>query len=124
MSLKMKRIYHPWHEWECYRAGFYNTECEFSSDEARCLYRDFLADIPRFEKALRRVLNEWPNSCRHFLTNDGMNRIAWLGQASMCIETGIPSKFRGGFFLLTEDQQLAANEAAQKWLDIYAQKNQ
>jgi hypothetical protein len=49
-----------------------------------------------------------------------MNRIAWLGQAAMCYATGIPAAFRSGFFLLTETEQIAANELAliylNKWL--------
>jgi hypothetical protein len=50
-----------------------------------------------------------------------MNRIAWLGQAAMCYATGVPSVFRGGFFLLSEKQQEAANRLAleylNKWLE-------
>ena len=50
-----------------------------------------------------------------------MNRIAWLGQAACCIDSGIPAMYRGGFFLLTEDQQKEANETAlvylNKWLE-------
>ena len=52
---------------------------------------------------MERVVKEWPVSCEHFLTKHGMNRIAWLGQASMCIETGIPRFFRGGFNLMTQE---------------------
>ncbi len=46
-----------------------------------------------------------------------MNRIAWLGQASMCIATGIPSRFRGGFYKLTEAQQARANATALEYLN-------
>ena len=45
-----------------------------------------------------------------------INRIAWLGQASMCIETGLPRKFKSGFMLLTPQQQNAANNAAEEVL--------
>lgn len=41
-----------------------------------------------------------------------MNRIAWLGQAAMCVAHGVSHRFRGGFNLLNEDQQTTANEAA------------
>ena len=46
-----------------------------------------------------------------------MNRIAWLGQAAMCIATGIPSTFRGGFNQLTPEEQEQANQAALKALN-------
>ena len=116
----MKRIYHPWHKWECFKAGFYDTTCALSTDDAKRAYAEFLADIPRFTAAMQRVVEEWPISCEHFLTNQDINRIAWLGQSSMCIETGIPARFRGGFKLLSSDQQREANAAAaialESWL--------
>jgi len=69
---------------------------------------------------MHRVVRSWPHSCDQFLSNEHINRIAWLGQSSMCIETGVSSVFRGGFRLLTPGQQLAANAAAEyhlkKWL--------
>lgn len=114
----MKRIYHPWHKWECYRAGFYATE---GPHDALQRYASFLRDTPRFESALSRVITEWPHSCEQFLSNESLNRIAWLGQASMCIETGIPARFRGGFKLLTQGEQIEANATAnrflQRWID-------
>ena len=49
-----------------------------------------------------------------------MNRIAWLGQAAMCYATGVPAIYRGGFNLLSKEQQDTANETAliylNKWL--------
>jgi hypothetical protein len=46
-----------------------------------------------------------------------MNRIAWLGQASLCYATGIPSTFRAGFNLLTPEQQNKANTIALEYLN-------
>jgi hypothetical protein len=66
------------------------------------------------------VITEWKHSCEHYLTNVAMNRIAWLGQAAVCYAHGIPNTFRGGYYLLTAEQQTAANETAlvalNKWL--------
>jgi hypothetical protein len=88
-----------------------------AADEAREWYAEFLSDIPWFKTTLQRVVQEWPISCEQFLSNRNINRIAWLGQASMCIELSIPAVFRGGFKLLSDTQQGAANEAAQNCLD-------
>ena len=90
-----------------------------SKDDCEQTYKTLLQDIPKFEYALARVIQEWTKSCEHYLTNDRMNRIAWLGQAALCIEMGIPSQFRGGFNMLTEAEQQAANEAALKWLNLW-----
>jgi len=121
----LNRIYHPYWKWECFKAGFYTSAPPdgIDADQAREMYRDFLADIARFEKAMMRVLNEWPHSCEQFLSNPNINRIAWLGQASMCIETGISCNFRGGFKLLSTDQQRVANKAAEYVLNIWLIQN-
>lgn len=116
------RIFHTYDKWECHKAGFYAQSVEGKkATELHEDYRDFLADIPRFEAALQRVIKEWPNSCEHYLTNFAMNRIAWLGQASMCIDTGVPSKFCAGYNLLSDEQKDAANASAHmalnQWLD-------
>jgi hypothetical protein len=90
------------------------------SDACRDAYAVFLRDTPRFEAALARVLAEWPVSCEQFLSNEDMNRIAWLGQASMCIATGVPACYRAGFKLLTDGEQATANATANhallRWL--------
>lgn len=121
----MNRIYHTWDKWECYPAGFYNSQAPkgFSSDECLEMYRAFLADTPRFQAAMLRVVTEWKNSCEHYLSNECMNRIAWLGQSAMCIETGIPAQFRGGYNLLTEDQKKAADSAALEVLNLWMKNN-
>ena len=114
----MNRIYHHWETWECYKAGFYGMQPPepLTPDQARSMYAEFLQDTPRFEKALDRVLVEWPISCEQFLSNASHNRIAWLGQSSMCIETKIPAAFCGGFNLLTDAEQAKANSVAAQWL--------
>ena len=117
----MKRIYHPWDRWECFPAGFYATvpPAPMTAEQALDAYAVFLRDTPRFEAALGRVLAEWPTSCEHFLSNEGLNRIAWLGQASMCIATGVPSFFRAGFKLLNDQERRTANATALKWLNVW-----
>lgn len=118
------RIFHTYDKWECLRAGFYaNTKEGMSKAECEEEYRGFLADIPRFRRALDGVITDWKHSCEHYLTNTAMNRIAWLGQAACCYDTGIPSAFRGGFFLLTDEEQATANEAALDALNSWLKSN-
>lgn len=124
----MERVYHTWDKWECYPAGFYNPRPPkgMTIDECKAAYRDFLADTHRFSAACWRVINEWPISSEHYLSNERMNRIAWLGQSSMCIETGISKFFCGGYFLLDEVQRKEADETAliylNKWLTARGEK--
>jgi ParB-like chromosome segregation protein Spo0J len=115
------RIFHDFNKWECYKAGFFATTKEgMRKEECLQAYADFLRDIPRFSRALEHVIAEWKHSCEQNLTNSAMNRIAWLGQASVCYDMGIPSAFCGGFSLLSDEEQKLANETAliylNKWL--------
>lgn len=118
------RIFHTYDKWECHKAGFYATSFEGKSKtECNEMYREFLSDLSRFEAALEAVTTQWKYSCEHYLTNVAMNRIAWLGQASMCYATGVPSEFRGGFSLLTKKQQEQANDLALKYLNKWMAAN-
>lgn len=118
------RIFHTHDKWECYAAGFYaTTKNGLTRAQGEEMYREFLSDLGRFEEALERVITEWKHSCEHYLTNVAMNRIAWLGQAAMCLATGVPATYRSGFSLLTEEQQLAANELALQYLNIWLAAN-
>lgn len=119
---KIKRIFHTWDKWECYPSGFFEDKPPKGIDKSECLdiYKNFLSDLDSFERGLIRVTSEWVMSCEHNLTNDKMNRIAWLGQAALCIETGVPSSFRAGYSLLTDEEKHRADDLAlvylNKWL--------
>jgi len=118
------RVFHTYEKWECYQAGLYNTTMPgMTQDEAEEAYREFLADDDAFRAALEVVTTEWVNSCEHYLTNVSMNRLAWLGQASACYAKGLPATYRGGFNLLTPEEQAKANDTAleylNKWLEVH-----
>lgn len=121
---KINRIFHTWDKWECYPAGFYASSVDgLTADECKEIYRDFLSSLVRFEWGLMKVITQWKKSCEHYLTNENMNRIAWLGQAALCIEHEIPQKFRSGFFLLTKTQQDEANQLALVYLNKWLIRN-
>lgn len=119
------RILHTFDKWECYKAGFYAERPPkgMTQEEGEKAYTEFLADIAKFEAALQVVTQEWKYSPEHYLTNDRMNRIAWLGQASVVQALGIPSGCRAGYQALTEDQKYAANMMALKYLNRWLVAN-
>jgi hypothetical protein len=113
------RIFHTWEKWECYKAGFYeeNPPDGMTQEQGEEAYREFLADLPRFSAALEEVTTKWQHSCEHYLTNERMNRIAWLGQAAVAQALHIPSCCRGGYNKLTEEQQKSADDLALEYLN-------
>lgn len=123
----MDRIYHTWDKWECYPAGFYENSPPAGLEDEDCerIYKELLSDPDRFGEVLGRVITEWKNSCEHYLTNERMNRIAWLGQAALTYAHGIPSRYRGGYNLLTDEQKAKADQVAldylNRWRFLYGQ---
>lgn len=119
------RILHTWDKWECYKAGFYaeRPPAGMSQEQGEQAYRDFLSDMEKFEAALQVVTQEWKYSPEHYLSNERMNRIAWLGQASVAQALGIPSGCRAGYQLLTDDQKYAADMMALKYLNQWLKGN-
>jgi len=117
------RIFHTFEKWECHKAGFYASKFDgMKHEECEKSYAEFLSNDEKFKNGLQGVLDNWINSCEHYLTNKAMNRIAWLGQAAMCYSTGIPSKYCSGFNLLNNDQQNHANKIALDYLNIWMSK--
>lgn len=117
------RIFHTFDKWECHKAGFYASKKDgMTAEQCEKAYAEYLSDDDKFSAGLKGVLDNWINSCEHYLTNKAMNRIAWLGQAAMCYSTGIPSKFCAGFNQLTTEQQDRANELALTYLNMWMNK--
>jgi hypothetical protein len=117
------RIFHTFDKWECHKAGFYASKFTgLTAEQCELKYAEFLSNEDDFRIGLNGVINEWVNSCEHYLTNKAMNRIAWLGQAAMCYSTGIPSKYCAGFNLLSPEQQDKANLIALDALNFWMHK--
>jgi ParB-like chromosome segregation protein Spo0J len=119
------RLLHTWDKWECYKAGFYAERCPdgMTQEEGEESYREFLSDIGAFDVAADAITREWTHSCEHYLTNDRMNRIAWIGQAAMAYAMSVPSCCRGGYNRLTQAQKDAADEVALKYLNRWLQEH-
>lgn len=112
------RVFHTFDKWEATKAGFFLPGLK-GRDASECEqeYAEFLSDQEKFAEGIEKAFLEWPNSCEHNLTNKAMNRIAWIGQAAACAARGLPSTYRGGFSLLSEETQLQANQTALKHLN-------
>lgn len=120
-----KRIFHTYEKWECYPAGFYESSVEgMSHDECKAKYKEILSSKELFSKALEAVIHYWKNSCEHYLTNKSMNRIAWLGQASVCYLSGVPARYSGSWFEIPKDKRDAADMLALEYLNKWLEANE
>jgi len=118
------RIFHTYEKLECHKAGFYESGKKgMTAEQCEAEYVRILTDADLFISILDKLIVEWKFSCEHYLTNRSMNRIAWLGQAAVCFETGVPSKYANAWFKLTEQQQEEANSIALTYLNIWLDRN-
>ena len=107
------RVFHTFDKWECVAAGMHESKKDgWTTEQCEQAYVDLLTDVEAFRAAADQVIAHWPNSCEQNLTNIAMNRLAWIGQASVCYAHGVPAKFCGGWSRLTDEQKLAANAVA------------
>lgn len=83
----MKRIYHPFWDWEDYKAGMWNK-----SKNKDLLQKaiEFTGNAELYGSYMFRITDEWPISCEHNLTDLSQNRKAWLGHAACCLAIGCP----------------------------------
>lgn len=109
----MKRVWHPYTKWEEVPAGMwrkvYGAERELLLKSAI----DFTGDAEKYGAAMLEVVNRWPLSCEHNLTDLGQNRRAWIGHAACCLAIGCPEDVtREAWGYLTEEQRVAADRKA------------
>ena len=74
----MRRVWHPYTAWEEVAAGMWRS---VGGDERRRLLPEaiaFTGDHERYGSYMLRVLNAWPISCEHNLSDTGQNRKAPL----------------------------------------------
>jgi hypothetical protein len=123
----MKQIYHKYEKWEDFKFGMWRKESKVYDETEIKKVIEFTGDHIIYGNAMLRVINEWPVSCEHNLTNLSINRKAWIGHAACCIENGWPEylvRYAWGF--LTEDQRNKANNQARiailKWEEVHEQK--
>lgn len=120
----VERIFHTYEKWECNKAGFYDSKKEGMSHlECKNEYVRILSNPELFESILSKIITEWKYSCEHYLTNKAMNRIAWLGQAAVCYESGVPAVYSNAWYDLTNEQQEQANDIALKYLNIWLEEH-
>ena len=84
----------------------------------------FTGNYRLYGKFMKRVVNEWPNSCLNALTDKNLNRRAWIGHAACALALRCPEDVtRQAWGYLTDEQRILANcqadQAIQSWEKCY-----
>lgn len=114
----MKRVFHPFWTWEEIQFGMWNNVSNVPEHLARAI--KFTGDHVLYGSFMRRVTLEWPISCEHNLTDEAMNRKAWIGHAATALAISCPEHItRMAWGHLTEEQRDLANRQAQDAIDSW-----
>lgn len=118
MKRSIKRIYHPWDKWEEVNFNMWGG----AHDRAKFLNKAilFTGDHKKYGRFMMRVVREWKYSCEHNLSNQQSNRQAWVGHAACALAFECPEDIvREAWKYLTEEQQIKANQEADKAIEYW-----
>ena len=124
ISIEKNRIYHPWDKWEDYNFNFYNNctgqEKEFKLQSVVNMFNSAIDT----ERCMNYVIDNWTNSMEHNLTNNSMNKIAYIGQCACAYYDNIPSTVTmEAWSLLTDEVKDRSNLLAQDAIDKWNRNN-
>jgi hypothetical protein len=120
----MTQVYIPYWEWEDWHAGMWANKDINRLQEAI----DFTGDHVRYGAAMQEVIDAWPRTMLNSLTNQSINKRAFLGHCAVCFKTGISeATTRAAWKQLSDQQRSDADAVAQKtineWTDEYKKRN-
>lgn len=115
----MKRIYHPYTVWEETKAGLWRREPFGGNEEvAKEAARKIMSRPNIWGIFMEEVVKTWKFSCEQNLSHVPskwfpFGRVAWLGQAAICLATGQPEWItRQVWFSLDKEIRDAADDKA------------
>lgn len=119
----MKQIYKPYWQWEDYLNGMYETVCN-DETEQQSKAIELLSNCELFYSVGLDMTSKWVVSSEVNLTNNRINRKAWIGQASCNYKFGVvETQTKIAWGLLTETQRIEANNIAEKLIKMYEKKD-
>ncbi len=109
------QAYLPYWTWECYNSGMWDKVGKDLEPELFSKALKFTSNHIEYGKAMMEVKDVWVNSCVNFLTNQSINRKAYIGHCAVFYKLQVPEYIvRKAWKHLTETQQIKANNEAKK----------
>ncbi|MDD5358282.1 MAG: hypothetical protein PHX80_03995 [Candidatus Nanoarchaeia archaeon] len=116
----MKRMYHPFTEWEDCKAGMYDKVSAIEKNRLLQEAIKFTGNYVEYGAWMVRVAKEWTKACEHNLTDEAQNRRAWIGHAACCMALKCPEYItREAWGFLTDQQREDANAMADKAIELW-----
>ena len=120
-----KRVYFHYEDLEEFHGGMWRITHGDKRKEFIAASADLMKTPDEFKVAMIAAVKQWPNSCAHNFTADGVNKIAWLGHAGCCLSVSSPEDCtRTAWHTLSRDEQDEANRVAAEALETWKPKKQ
>ena len=86
----MKRLWRPYWEWECYKHGMWSRVPRDQERELVLKAIDFTGDAELYGSWMVKAVHEFTVSCSHHLTDQSLNKRAYIGHAACALALGLP----------------------------------
>jgi hypothetical protein len=111
----MKQIYHHYLKWEEHHAGMWQKVGKVNADLLLKDAIEFMGNHKLYGQWMMKVVDEWPISCEQNLSDNSINKRAWIGHAACCLAINCPEYItRMAWHFLSLEQQDKANKEADK----------
>lgn len=115
-------IWHPYWLWEEVNFNMWGDVQNKNKWLERAV--EFTGDHVLYGSWMFKVADNWKYSCEHHLTKLDTNRKAWIGHAAVAFAIQCPEDIvRGAWGLLTDQQQIDANNQAENAIKYWEDKN-
>lgn len=123
-KVKLNRVYRKISEWEEVEHNMWGKAKNKNAMLKKAI--EFTSNHIAYGEYMMRVAKEWPASCENALTDNMINKKAWIGHAACALALGCPEDItRKAWGYLSYEQQLLANNQAeaaiQSWEKLYAE---
>jgi hypothetical protein len=117
----MKRKYIRHELWEEIKHNMWGDVSDHKAMLEKAI--EFTGNANLYGEYMIKVVDGWPNSCTNALTDDSLNKRAWIGHAACALALGCPEDItRKAWGLLTDEQRFLANKKADRAIAIWRKK--
>ncbi len=110
--INIKQKFHHFSKWEDYNNGLFNSSCERYDDKVK-MSIDLLSDQEQFLEVANEMISKWTYSAEQNLTDNAINKKAWVGQASCCFNHEAPDyATKDAWWQIPEHIRIEANKTA------------
>lgn len=116
--MKLKRVWIPVEQWEEVSFNMWGEV----KNRKRYIERavTFTGNHRLYGRYMIRVTTEWPNSCLNALTDNNLNKKAWIGHAACALALRCPEDItRQAWGLLSNEQRILANKQADRAIQAW-----